>query len=1105
MLLTYFSLSFTLLIILSLYAFFIGFVDEYNTIEKVKKNVGIIEERSETFENMKNQIELPFDKPFSNENTYILYNNGTVKGLNSNVTTINYDIYQFKNLTNKDIVGLYVGNKVKKIYGATDPRNKHKWEARNGMLPNLSKLIFLPDGTDDLNIYYGAFYKSKIEEILLPERTKFISNSICNTCTDLKTLYIPHNIKLKNISKFCFQNCVSLTQLYIPSSITGIGNFAFRNCRNLDFIICSPNLNCYPSYYYNKNKKKYIKQSNQHFKNTKLANTLNKVTNNRNIIFALDNDNWKKQFYVTGLMNDQYQPQIYKDNGKKEEFIWIEKDNKKVLNLEENAVDNSYMFLQSMNNDIDNTEKNQFILSGYHQALPFETDTNIPKEPEYTNIIIDLTEKNIPDSILNMYKKDNDEVKKEVDDSINTELNPVDINDTVPIVNIGTIKPPDKSITKKPVERPSIPLNDNIKITNPQDSSNTYITNPNDPIKVDKPKNTITNIKPSNPPENAEIPSKDPPPLPEVKNPIKKPLTELEIYEKQQQELNKKVAKENAERNEEIRLQKQVEESARRATVEANYAEISAQRKKEILEKAQKEKEKADAIKKQVEQQAKLAKEAEERKRAEEAKKIAQEEAKKKAAQQEKARLIKEAADREAKKKAEEAARLQKEAEDKRKIVEERKAERKKRKKEQRKKKKEERERKRKKARENYLKAKKEREEQERKRKEAEEEAKKKAAEEKKAKLEAEKAERARKQAELEEKRKKQEEERLYNLELARIAAEEAKKAEEEEAKRLAEEKRKQAELKKLEEQRLAEEARKRAEEQERLRKIEEERLRKLREAAELKARREKNLEDAKKKIEEDAKKQSDLWDAFIAKEEANERSIDDIFVNARPKQSSSQKLNTNMTVSDSSLPLGGSSYTIETSQDMMNCEKRIFSDTDPKGWTCAAPMPTRKLEFDKSANVQYHDSIDDIKAQNPKLNIELNKEFIYDDIGNEFVYSKASQQNNIKYDGVGKYKYGYDNYTPKYHETNYVASLTETAKKEAEYNLEKLNKEYSFTKENPNDSTNKEFINNFISPRNQLILPKKRENVFDYNSNYDSSKKNNLIWSLAQDNLFNN
>ena len=79
---------------------------------------------------------------------------------------------------------------------------------------------------------------------------------------------------------------------------------------------------------------------------------------------------------------------------------------------------------------------------------------------------------------------------------------------------------------------------------------------------------------------------------------------------------------ENAERNEEIRLQKQVEESARRATVEANYAEISAQRKKEILEKAQKEKEKADAIKKQVEQQAKLAKEAEERKRAEEAKKI---------------------------------------------------------------------------------------------------------------------------------------------------------------------------------------------------------------------------------------------------------------------------------------------------------------------------------------------------------------------------------------------------------------------------------------------------------------------------------------------------
>ena len=1106
MLLTYFSLSFTLLIILSFYAFFIGFVDEYDTIEKVTKNVGIIEERTETFQNMNNQIALPFDKPFSNENTYILYNDGSVKGLNSNVTTINFDIYQFKDLTNKDIVGLYVGNKVKKIYGATDRKNKHKWEARYGMLPNLSKLIFLPGGTDELFIYYAAFDKSKIEEILLPERTKFLSSSVFNNCKSLKTLYIPHNIKLNNISKACFQSCTSLTQLYLPSSITKIGNFAFRNCRNLDFIICSSNLDCYPSYYYSNVAKRQIKQKNQHFKNTKLANTLNKVTNNRNIIFALDNDTWEKQFYITGLMNDQYEPQIYKDNGKKEEFKWIQKDNKKVLNLEENAVDNSYMFLQSMNNNIDNTKKNQFILSGYHQALPFESDINIPKQPEYNNIIIDLTEKNIPDSILNMYKKDNYEVNKEIDENINTVLNPVDVNDTVPVVNIGTIKQPDNSITKKPVQKPSIPLNDNTKITIPQDSSNTNIINPNDPIKVDEPKKTISIIKPSNPPENAEIPDKDPPSIPGVNVPSKKPLTQIEIQEKEQEELNKKVAKENAERNEEIRLQKQAEAAFRKAAIEAGQANISAKRKRAEFEKIKKEKEKADAVKKQAVQQLKLAKDSQERKKAEQAKIIAEKEARKKAVAYNRARQQAIAANNRAKKKSEEAGKLRKEAIEKRKIVEKRIEEEKKRRDEERKKKQEEQERKRKEAEEKYLKAKKEREEQERKRKEAEEEAKKKAAEEEKARLEAEKAERARKQAELEEKRKKQEEERLYKLELARIAAEEAKRAEEEEAKRLAEEARKRAELKKIEEQRLAEEARKKAEEEERLRKIEEERLRKLREAAELKAKREKNLEDAKRKIEEDAKRQTYLWDQFIAKEKAIERSIDDIFVNTRPKQSSSQKLNTNMTVSESTLPLGDTSYRIETSQDMMNCEKRIFSSTDPKGWTCAAPMPTRKLEFDNSTNVEYHDSIEDIKAQNPDSNLDLNKEYIYDDIGNEFEYMKAIQQNNIKYDGIGKYKYGYDNYTPKYHETVHIADLTETAKKEAEYNVEKLNKEYSFTKENPNDSTNTEFINNFISPRNQLILPKKRENVFDYNSNIDSFNRNNVIWSLAQqDNLFNN
>ena len=64
--------------------------------------------------------------------------------------------------------------------------------------------------------------------------------------------------------------------------------------------------------------------------------------------------------------------------------------------------------------------------------------------------------------------------------------------------------------------------------------------------------------------------------------------------------------------------------------------------------------------------------------------------------------------------------------------------------------------------------------------------------------------------------------------------------------------------------------------------------------------------------------------------------------------------------------PFGKDPTKIETSTDMLDCERRVWSGTDPKGWTCAAPIPKNKLEYDGDIDVQYHDTIADIKAQNP-------------------------------------------------------------------------------------------------------------------------------------------
>lgn len=1074
MLLTYFSLSFTLLIILSFYAFFIGFVDEYDTIEKIKKNAGIIEERQETFDNMNDQLALPFDKKFSNEYTYILYNNGKVKGLDKDVTTINYDTYKFNDLTNKDVVALCVGNNIKKIYG---PSTITKWELKNGILPNLSNLIFLPGGTDDLFIYYRSFAKSKISEIILPERTKLLGEHAFTYCENLKTIYIPHNIRLDYIQKACFRNCKSLTHLYIPTTIKGIHNYAFVNCTNLDFIICSENLLFIDSFYYDRKVKKYIKQKPMHFYNTKLAKVLNKVTNKNNVIFALNIDNSKKQFYATGLINNKYQPQIYKYIDNKKKFKFIQNDDKEILNLQENAVKDSYMFLNEMNKNLDNKNINQFILSGYHQLIPFETDTRIPKQPDYNDTLTKLIDKNIPLDILNINKKDENIIKQEVSKenlNVNSKLKSIKYEDEPTMLNVNIINPPNPNDNNKPIDKNVPVLNDNVELIKPAVPLITSDHYPiNDPIKKDPPNDKKIFTIPNNPPIYAETPSLNPPRLPQVNLPKLKnpPPSQVTIDQSKKIEISKEIR----EIKEEERKQIQSERNAKEAEEISIISEKAAEKKGQQLKDAEISLQKQQQLKKQAEEKFILAKDIEAKKKAEEISKKANEDTFKKNAEKEALAQQKKSADRIAKLKKEEADILKEEAERRKEILNKKKEERIKKEKEKNKKVKEKREKQRKKASEEYLKAKKEREEQERKRKEAEKKVEEKEKEHQQAKIQIENAEKARKKAQEEEKMRKAQEERKK----------------EEEAKTLARE---------------AELARIKAEREEMLKKMEEERIKKEKEEAILNAIKEKNLEDAKKKVEEDAKKNNELWDAFIAREEENERSIDTLFINKRPKQSSGQKLNTNMFINETNMPLGGEQKTIEMSQDVMNCEKRIFSDTDPKGWTCAAPMPTKDLNFMFGTDVKYHDTIEDIKAQKPDSNLELNKEYIFDDIGNRFEYSKATQQNDIKYQGIGKYKYGYENYIPKYHETVIISDLTENAKKEANDNLEKLNNEYSFNNEIYNNPDNEKIINNFISPHNQLILPKKKENIFDYNSNIDSFNKNNVIWSLAQqDNLFNN
>ena len=147
---------------------------------------------------------------------------------------------------------------------------------------------------------------------------------------------------------------------------------------------------------------------------------------------------------------------------------------------------------------------------------------------------------------------------------------------------------------------------------------------------------------------------------------------------------------------------------------------------------------------------------------------------------------------------------------------------------------------------------------------------------------------------------------------------------------------------------------------------------------------------------------------------------------------------------SNTECPFGKDPVTIETSTDMLDCEKRIWSATDPKGWTCAAPVPKNKLKYDSNANVKYHDTISDIKSQNPDINLSLSGTNYYDVSNNKFQNAVARSQNTVNYNGPGKYKYGYQTYVPKYHESVILSKLTNIAKKELKDNQKKLDDEYN-------------------------------------------------------------
>lgn len=71
----------------------------------------------------------------------------------------------------------------------------------------------------------------KLESIYIPNTITTIGDYCFQNCTSLKEVKLPTSVKM--IGTYAFNGCTSLEKIHIPSTITEIGDNAFTNCSNL--------------------------------------------------------------------------------------------------------------------------------------------------------------------------------------------------------------------------------------------------------------------------------------------------------------------------------------------------------------------------------------------------------------------------------------------------------------------------------------------------------------------------------------------------------------------------------------------------------------------------------------------------------------------------------------------------------------------------------------------------------------------------------------------------------------------------------------------------------------------------------------------------------
>lgn len=87
----------------------------------------------------------------------------------------------------------------------------------------------------------GAFARSDMTSVVIPDSITEIANNSFYNCTSLTTVRISENSALETIGRNAFSGCYSLAEMDIPEGVTSIGDSAFNNCGAISFTVAESN------------------------------------------------------------------------------------------------------------------------------------------------------------------------------------------------------------------------------------------------------------------------------------------------------------------------------------------------------------------------------------------------------------------------------------------------------------------------------------------------------------------------------------------------------------------------------------------------------------------------------------------------------------------------------------------------------------------------------------------------------------------------------------------------------------------------------------------------------------------------------------------------